>query len=92
MRGTFMCLAIPGRVLEIAGDDPFFRTGRVSFGGVVKQVSLACVPEVCVGNYVLVHAGMALSVVDEGEAAVVLSCLMEMGGTAELIPSPPAPP
>jgi hydrogenase expression/formation protein HypC len=87
-----MCLAIPGRVLEIAGDDPFFRTGRVSFGGIVKEVSLACVPEVRVGDHVLVHAGMALSVVDEREAAAVFAYLEQMGETAELRPPPPAPP
>jgi hydrogenase expression/formation protein HypC len=86
-----MCLAIPGRILEISDEDIFFRTGRVSFGGIVKQVSLACVPEAGVGDYVLVHAGLALSVVDEVEAEKVFSFLEEMG-EAEGRPPPAAPP
>jgi hydrogenase expression/formation protein HypC len=87
-----MCLAVPGRILDIAGDDPYLRAGRVSFGGVVKQVSLACVPEANVGDYVLVHVGMALSVVDEREAAEVFSYLQAMGELAELATPPPASP
>ena len=74
-----MCLAVPGQIHSVAGDDPLFRSGRVSFGGVVKTVSLACVPEAVPGDYVLVHAGMALSVVDEAEAAKVLGLLGELG-------------
>ena len=61
-----------------------FRSGRVSFGGVVKQVSLAYVPEAKIGDYVVVHVGMALSVVDEKEAAEVFSYLREMGELGEL--------
>jgi hydrogenase expression/formation protein HypC len=81
-----MCLAVPGKILEIQGDDPLFRSGRVSFGGIIKQVSLACVPEAKVDDYVLVHVGMALSIVDEKEAAEVFSYLKEMGDLAELDP------
>jgi hydrogenase expression/formation protein HypC len=81
-----MCLAVPGRLLEITGDDPVFRTGRVSFGGVVKQVSLACVPEARVDDFLLVHVGMALSVVDEKEAAETFAYLAAMGDVAELDP------
>ena len=81
-----MCLAVPGKILEILGDDPLFRAGRVSFGGIVKQVSLACVPEAKVDDYVLVHVGMALSIVDEKEAAEVFSYLQQMGELAELDP------
>ena len=84
-----MCLAVPGKVLEITGDDPFFRTGRVSFGGVVKSVSLACVPEAKTGDYVLVHVGMALSIVDEAEAQEVFRYLQAMGELEELAPTPP---
>jgi hydrogenase expression/formation protein HypC len=84
-----MCLAVPGKILEVQGDDPYFRTGRVSFGGVVKQVSLACVPEARVDDYVLVHVGMALSVVDEKEAHEVFSYLEQMGELAELEPEKP---
>lgn len=74
-----MCLAVPGRVLEIHGDDELTRAARVSFGGIVKAVSLACVPEAKVGDYVLVHVGVALSVVDELEAAEVLRQLEAIG-------------
>ncbi|OHE81406.1 MAG: hydrogenase assembly protein HypC [Verrucomicrobia bacterium RIFCSPLOWO2_12_FULL_64_8] len=89
-----MCLAVPGRILEIAGEDEFTRTGRVSFGGVVKPVSLACVPEARVNDYVLVHVGLALSVVDEKEAEEVFTYLKEMGELADLTPPPvgPSPP
>ncbi len=88
-----MCLAVPGKLLEINGDDPVFRTGRVSFGGVIKQVSLACVPEAKVDDYLLVHVGMALSVVDQQEAAETFAYLAAMGDLAELNPpASPAPP
>lgn len=63
-----MCLAVPGKVVTISGDDPFTRTAKVSFGGVVKEVNLAYVPEVAVDDYVIVHAGFALSRIDEREA------------------------
>jgi hydrogenase expression/formation protein HypC len=84
-----MCLAVPGRVLEITGVEELERMGRVSFGGVIKSVSLACVPEVRVNDYVLVHVGMALSIVDEAEAAKVLSYLAEMDELADLASGPP---
>jgi hydrogenase expression/formation protein HypC len=87
-----MCLAVPGKILEIAGEDPYLRSGRVSFGGIVKQVSLACVPEARVNDYVLVHVGMALSVVDEQEAAEVFTYLKQMGELEELATPPPAAP
>jgi len=79
-----MCLAVPGKILEIQGDDPLFRIGRVSFGGVIKQVSLACVPEAKTSDYVLVHVGMALSIVDQEEATKVFTYLKEMGDLEEL--------
>jgi hydrogenase expression/formation protein HypC len=81
-----MCLAVPGKIIDLSGDDALLRTGRVSFGGIIKQVSLACVPEAKVGDYVLVHVGMALSVVDEREAAEVFAYLQEMGELADLAP------
>lgn len=74
-----MCLAIPGQVLSIAGDDPLMRTGRVDFGGVVKEINFAYVPEVSVGEYVLVHVGFAISVLDEAEAERVFGYLREIG-------------
>ncbi len=81
-----MCLAVPGQILSIEGDDPLFRLGRVSFGGVVKQVNLSCVAEAKPGDYVLVHVGMALSVVDEAEAKQIFGYLKEMGELEELGP------
>ncbi len=74
-----MCLAVPGQILTIHGVDPLFRSGRVSFGGVIKEVNLSCVAEAKPGDYVLVHVGMALSVVDEAEAKQVFGYLKEMG-------------
>ncbi len=79
-----MCLAIPGELLSIAGDDPLARTGRVSFGGIVREVNLACVPEAQVGDFVTVHVGLALSVVDRVEAERVFAYLRGVGGLAEL--------
>ncbi len=54
-----MCLAIPGRVLSMTDGDPLLRTGRVDFGGIVKEINLACTPEAGIGDYVLVHVGFA---------------------------------
>ena len=73
-----MCLAIPGKILSMAGDDPIMRTARVDFGGVVKEVSLALVPEANVGDYVIVHVGMALSKIAEEEAHQVFAYLRQM--------------
>jgi hydrogenase expression/formation protein HypC len=79
-----MCLAIPGKLLSVAGVDQITRSGRVSFGGVVKEVSLAYVPEAKPGDYVIVHVGFALSVVDEEEARRTLEYLKEMDELSEL--------
>ncbi len=79
-----MCLAVPGKILSVAGEDPLRRTARVSFGGIVKEVNLACVPQAQVGHYVIVHVGLALSIVDEAEAQQVFQYLAEMGELAEL--------
>ena len=73
-----MCLAVPGMLQSVQGDDPIARTGRVSFGGIMKEVSLAYVPEARVGDYVVVHVGFALSVVDPEEAEKTLEYLREM--------------
>lgn len=85
-----MCLAVPGKVLDIQGDDPFLRTARVSFNGVIKHISLTCAPEAEVGDYVLVHVGVAISVIDEKEAAETYRYLKEMGDLDGLEPSPAA--
>lgn len=81
-----MCLAIPGKVLSIAGDEPLQRAGRVSFGGIVKEVNLAFVPEAQVGDYVIVHVGVAISRVDEAEAQRVFDYLRQMDEMVELQP------
>jgi len=79
-----MCLAIPGKVESITGDDPLTRMGRINFGGIIKEASLAYVPEVKIGDYVIVHVGFALSRVDEDEAQKVFEYLKQMDELAEL--------
>lgn len=79
-----MCLAVPGRIISIKGEDPLERIGRVNFGGVIKEVSLAYVPEAGVDDYVIVHVGFALSLVDETEASRVFEYLAQMGELGEL--------
>ena len=81
-----MCLAIPGKLTSIAGNDPLSRTGKVDFGGILKEVSLAYVPEAKVGNYVVVHVGFAISLVDEDEANTVFEYLRKMDELSELEP------
>ena len=74
-----MCLAIPGKIVSIDNtEDAFFRTGKVSFDGVIRNVNLTAVPEANVGDYVLVHVGMALNVVDEEEAMKTLNYFKEI--------------
>jgi hydrogenase expression/formation protein HypC len=88
-----MCLAVPGKLLTIQGEEPLARRGRVSFGGIVKEVSLAYTPEAKVGDYVIVHVGFAISVVDEMEAQRVFAYLEQMDELGELTSgSPPAGP
>ncbi len=73
-----MCLAVPGKILNIEGDDPLTLSGRVDFAGIVKQVNLAYVPEAKTGDYVLVHAGFAISVIDQEQADLVFDFLKRM--------------
>jgi hydrogenase expression/formation protein HypC len=81
-----MCLAVPGRVVEIIDTgDPAFRQGKVDFGGIRKEINLAFTPEAEVGKYVLVHVGFAISVIDEEEAHRVFEYLKQMGGLEEEI-------
>jgi hydrogenase expression/formation protein HypC len=75
---SIMCLAIPGRIEDISGDDLIMRVGRVDFGGIVKEINLALVPEARVGDYVLVHVGFALTVIDEAEADRLFEQLSEI--------------
>jgi hydrogenase expression/formation protein HypC len=78
-----MCLAVPGKIIDITGEDTS-RTGTVSFGGISKEACLTFVPEAKVGDYVLVHAGFAISIVDEAEAAETLEYFRQIGELAEL--------
>ncbi len=80
-----MCLAIPGKVLEIEELGPL-RSARVQFGGVVRQVSLNFVPEAGLGDYVMVHVGFAISRVDAAEAERTYKLLEEMGALEEELP------
>ena len=79
-----MCLAVPGKIISITGDAPLTRTGRVNFGGIIKDVNFAYVPDAKVGEYVVVHVGFALNTVDETEANQVFEYLRQMGELAEL--------
>lgn len=79
-----MCLAVPGKILSVVGNDPLERTARVSFGGIVKEVNLAYTPEAVPGNFVIVHVGFALNVLDEEEAERVFDYLRQMGELDEL--------
>jgi hydrogenase expression/formation protein HypC len=78
-----MCLAIPGKITSVTGD-ALARMGKVDFGGIQKDVNLAYVPEAKVGDYVIVHVGFALSVVEESEANQVFEYLRQMGELLEL--------
>lgn len=80
-----MCLSIPGKLIEITAQlDETFRTGRVSFDGVVKEVSLTLVPEAKVNDYVLVHVGAAISMIDEEEAKKTFDILKQLGELNDL--------
>jgi hydrogenase expression/formation protein HypC len=80
-----MCLAIPGKIISITNQlDETFRFGKVSFGGMTKEVNLCMVPDAKIDDYVLVHVGVAIGIVDEEEAKKVFSYLKDMGEVAEL--------
>ena len=74
-----MCLSIPGKLIEITSQlDETFRVGKVSFDGILKEVSLTLVPEANVGDYVLVHVGAAISTIDEEEAKKTFELLKQL--------------
>ncbi len=79
-----MCLAVPGKLVSVDEGPALTRTGKVNFGGILKDVNLAYVPEAKLGDYVLVHVGFALSIVDEAEANQVFEYLRQMDELAEL--------
>jgi len=78
-----MCLAVPGRLLSVEGDDPAFRTGRVDFCGIKKTVNLAFTPDAAPGDFLLVHVGFALTQVDEEEARRTYQYLAQIGALAD---------
>ena len=79
-----MCLAIPGQIQSISETNPLMRMGKVSFGGIVKEINLAYVPEAVIGDYVIVHVGFAISTLDAEEAHRVFDYLQEMDELGEL--------
>ena len=80
-----MCLSIPGKLIEITSQlDKTFRVGKVSFDGIIKEVSLTLVPEATIGDYVLVHVGAAISTIDEDEAKKTFDLLKQLGELNEL--------
>ena len=79
-----MCLAVPGKLVSVDDSPTLMRTGKVNFGGILKEVNLAYVPDAMPGDYVLVHVGFALSIVDEAEANLVFEYLRQMDELAEL--------
>lgn len=80
-----MCLAIPGKIIAITEElDSTFRKGKVSFGGILKEINLFMVPEAQIGDYVLVHVGVAINLVDEEEAQKTFSYLKQMGEVEEI--------
>lgn len=82
-----MCLVIPGKLVAITEElDETFRIGKVSFDGIMKKVNLTMVPEAKAGDYVLVHVGAAIQVVDEAEARETFDLLKKMGELDELTP------
>lgn len=74
-----MCLAIPGKIINISGDDPLTRMGNINFSGIKKEISLAYLPEAKIDDYVIVHAGFAISIIDEEDAKESLKAFQEMG-------------
>ncbi len=75
-----MCLGIPGELIEITQNVGLIKTGKVNFGGIIKGVNLSYTPEAVVGNYLIVHVGFAISIVDETEAKKVFDYLKEIDG------------
>ena len=81
-----MCLAIPGKIISISNHlDQTFRLGKVSFGGIIKEVNLCMVPDANIDDYVLVHVGVAISIIDEAEAQITFDYLKQIGEVDELI-------
>ncbi len=81
-----MCLAIPGKIISFEDHiESVFKIGKVSFGGIIKKINLSLVPEVKIGDYVLVHVGVAMTVIDEEEAIRTMNFLDGTGELDELL-------
>lgn len=78
-----MCLAVPGKIVSLEGDDALTRVARVSFAGVIKEVNMAYLPDAKVDEYVIVHAGFALSTIDEAEALRVFEYMSQFAADGE---------
>ena len=85
-----MCLGVPGQVVTIVENPLGMTMGKVDFSGITKEVCMAYVPEVEVGDYVVVHVGFAIAIVDEEEARRTLEYLEEMDELGELDIEQPA--
>jgi hydrogenase expression/formation protein HypC len=85
-----MCLGVPGKVTQVTENPLGMTMGRVDFSGITKEVCLAYVPEAQVGDYVVVHVGFAIAIVDEEEANRTLEYLREMDDLGELDIEQPA--
>lgn len=80
-----MCLAIPGKIVKVQyNEDILFRSGTVSISGIKREVNLSMVPEAQLGDYVLIHVGVAISKIDEDEAQKTLELLKESGELGEV--------
>ncbi|NCC21497.1 MAG: HypC/HybG/HupF family hydrogenase formation chaperone [Alphaproteobacteria bacterium] len=78
-----MCLAIPGQIISIEGEG-LARTGRVQYGSAIKEASLAFVPLASIGDFILVHAGVAINIIDEAQAMTTFDYLDEIGELGEI--------
>ena len=78
-----MCLAVPGKIVNLIGEDPAFRSGTVDFCGIRKNINLAFTPEAQPGDYVLVHVGFAISTIDQEEAVRTFHYLTSIGALEE---------
>ena len=84
-----MCLGVPGKIIEVTENSTGMTMGKVSFGGIVKEVCLAYTPDAEVGDFVVVHVGFAISQIDEEEAQKVFAYLEEIGELEDLsVPQP----
>ncbi|MCM2369697.1 HypC/HybG/HupF family hydrogenase formation chaperone [Aporhodopirellula aestuarii] len=81
-----MCLGIPGKIVRWINHDPTFAKAEIEFAGVRREIHMACVPEASVGDYVVVHAGIAICILDEAEAAKTLADLKSIEELSDEIP------